>query len=58
MPGKKVKQPLSVTHPELAKEAVGWDPIEISAGSNKKLEWVCKLGRITNLHNPLANIFI
>ena len=26
MPTKKEKQPLSVTHPELAKEADGWDP--------------------------------
>lgn len=26
MPGKKEKQPLSVTHPELAMEADGWDP--------------------------------
>ena len=28
MPGKKEKQPLSVTHPELAKEADGWNPRE------------------------------
>lgn len=26
VPTKTEKQPLSVTHPELAKEAVGWDP--------------------------------
>jgi len=31
MPGKKEKQPLSVTHPELAKEADGWDPNLITA---------------------------
>ena len=44
MPTKKVKQPLSVTHPELAKEADGWDPTQYSAGSNKKLAWICTLG--------------
>ncbi len=42
MPGKKEKLPLSVTHPELAKEADGWDPSLITSGSSKKLGWVCK----------------
>jgi Probable Zinc-ribbon domain len=41
VPGKKEKQPLSATHPELAKEADGWNPNEIVAGSNKKLPWKC-----------------
>lgn len=44
MPTKKEKQPLSVTHPELAKEADGWDPSKVLAGSNRKLPWVCNLG--------------
>ena len=44
MPGKKEKQPLSVTHPELAKEADGWDPGVITSGSQKKLHWKCKKG--------------
>ena len=44
MPIKKEKQPLSVTHPELAKEAVGWDPSQFSAGSDRKLEWNCPKG--------------
>ena len=44
MPGKKEKQPLSVTHPELAKEADDWDPSTVTFGSNKKLEWKCNLG--------------
>jgi hypothetical protein len=44
VPGKKEKLPLSVTHPELAKEAVGWDPSTITRGSNKKLLWRCPLG--------------
>ena len=42
MPTKKEKQPLSVTHPELAKEADGWDSTEITKGSHKKLQWKCK----------------
>ncbi len=44
MPTKKEKQPLSVTHPELAKEADGWDPTGITSGSNKKLSWRCQSG--------------
>ena len=44
MPAKKGTQPLSVTHPELAKEAVGWDPSQFTAGSDRKLEWNCPKG--------------
>ena len=33
-----------MTHPELAKQAVGWDPSQVTVGSHKRLEWVCKLG--------------
>ncbi len=44
MPKKKAKLPLSKTHPELAKEADGWDPNKISAGSGMKLPWVCSSG--------------
>ena len=51
MPTKKEKQPLSVTHPELAKEADGWDPSKFTFGSGKKLLWRCKFG-----HNWLATI--
>jgi len=43
---QKVKQPLSVTHPELAKEAYGWDPTLVTFGSAKKLDWKCPLGHI------------
>jgi Zn finger protein HypA/HybF involved in hydrogenase expression len=35
---------LATTHPELAKEADGWDPKTISAGSQKKMMWKCKKG--------------
>lgn len=38
---------LATTHPELAKEALGWDPSELSAGSHKILDWKCKSGHIT-----------
>ncbi len=51
MPGKKEKQPLSVTHPELAKEADGWDASGFTAGSGQTKNWVCKLG-----HKWTANI--
>ena len=46
MPTKKEKQPLSVTHPELAKEADGWDPSKVTAGSKKKRNWKCKNNHI------------
>lgn len=44
MPSKKEKLPLSVTHPELAKEADGWDPSRVTFGSAKKQKWKCKYG--------------
>ena len=37
---------LATTHPELALQAVGWDPTTIIAGSNKKLKWQCIKGHI------------
>lgn len=46
VPTKKVKQPLSVTHPELAKEADGWDPTSITRGSDTKLSWKCTTGHV------------
>lgn len=35
---------LATTHPDLTKEADGWDPTSVIAGSNKKLKWVCSYG--------------
>lgn len=35
---------LSTTHPQIAKEANGWDPRTVSAGSSKRVEWQCPLG--------------
>lgn len=40
VPTKKVKQPLSVTHPELAKEADGWDPTTWRLSSDY-VSWKC-----------------
>ena len=42
---KKEKLPLSVTHPELAKEADGWDPNNLTLLSSK-VNWRCKKGHI------------
>ena len=53
VPSKKEKLPLSVTHPELAKEADGWDPSEFTSGSGKKLLWKCSFGH--NWESPIAN---
>jgi hypothetical protein len=35
---------LATTHPELVSEVDGWDPRSVVAGTNKKLQWICKLG--------------
>jgi hypothetical protein len=34
---------LATTHPELALQAVGWDPTTFTAGSDKKVDWACQL---------------
>jgi len=44
VPSKKEKLPLSVTHPELAKEADGWDPSLVAHASHKILNWICGEG--------------
>jgi hypothetical protein len=43
---------LKTTHPELSKEADGWDPREISKGHDKKLAWKCEYG-----HKWEANVY-
>ena len=35
---------LATTHPDLAKQASGWDPATVTAGSNKKVPWRCERG--------------
>ena len=42
----KSSKPISETHPDLAKEAHGWDPSKVIAGTRKKLEWKCHLGHV------------
>ena len=37
-------KPLSETHPELAAQAVGWDPALVTAGMGRKLLWRCEQG--------------
>lgn len=39
---------LATTHPDLAKEADGWDTTSVSKGSHKKLGWVCFFGHRWN----------
>ena len=46
MASKKGTQPLAVTHPALAKQADGWDPDKVTAGSGRKLSWKCLKGHI------------
>jgi hypothetical protein len=35
---------LDITHPELAAQAIDWDPSTFFAGSNKKVLWKCEKG--------------
>ena len=46
------KEPLSVTHPELAAEADGWDTTTLTFGSHTKVVWKCDLG-----HRWTASIY-
>lgn len=46
MPSKKENLSLSVTHPELAKEADGWSAEIVTAGSRKRVAWRCPLGHL------------
>lgn len=39
-------KPLSETHPELAAEAVGWDPATVSRGTDRRLTWRCAKGHL------------
>jgi hypothetical protein len=35
---------LATTHPDLAREAFGWDPTQFVVGSNNKMTWICNFG--------------
>ena len=37
---------LATTHPDLAKQAHGWDPATVISGSHKKFEWICVKGHV------------
>lgn len=39
---------LATLEPEIAKQAYGWNPTEITAGSGKKMDWICSEGHIWN----------
>ena len=39
---------LATLNPELALEADGWDPTTVTAGSNKKQQWMCEFGHKWN----------
>lgn len=38
------RQSLAETHPDIASQAVGWDPSKVTRGSKVKLEWSCPKG--------------
>ena len=40
------KDPISVTHPELAEEAFDWDPSTLTKGSDLKRKWKCGFNHI------------
>ena len=44
---KRYFEPISVTHPELAAQAYGWDPSTVTADYVGKLEWICSEGHVT-----------
>ena len=49
--GKKILpgyNDIATTHPEIAKQAVGWDPRTKTAGSNKKMDWQCEKTHVWN----------
>jgi hypothetical protein len=46
VPTKKEKQPLSVTHPELASQLISGDASQISRWSKEKFDWKCINGHI------------
>ncbi len=37
---------LATTHPEIARQAYGWDATTVSAGCQKKLQWKCDNGHL------------
>jgi hypothetical protein len=49
--GKRVSpgfNDLATKFPVIASQAYGWDPIQVTSGSRKKLKWKCELGHSWN----------
>lgn len=48
---------LAVTHPDLAREAIGWDPSTVRYGSRRIVRWRCPLGHEweASVNNRTAN---
>jgi len=40
----RIRDPVRDEGPGLAAEAAGWEPAEVTAGSNRKVLWRCQLG--------------
>lgn len=55
MSSKKAKLPLSVTHPELAKQASGWEPDLVTEGNSQSREWKCEAAHTwkTSIYNRI-----
>ena len=43
---QKEFQSLVDTHPEIAKQAFGWDPSKVLANSHEKIAWKCRNNHI------------
>jgi hypothetical protein len=44
--GKTHKHSLAITFPELAAQADGWDPTQVTPGSGRKVQWRCAKGHV------------
>lgn len=55
MPIRKAKLPLSISHPDLAAQAEGWDPATLSEGNSESRDWVCAAGHTwkTSIYNRI-----
>jgi Probable Zinc-ribbon domain len=50
------REPLSITHPELAKEADGWDPRVVILNYSESKKWMCPLGHqwVARINNRIS----
>jgi hypothetical protein len=48
---------LLTTHPEIASQAIGWNPATVVAGTKAKYKWECKVGHrwFASVHNRALN---